>query len=276
MSENSPKAEAKRTAHSLTPRGEWFDEIHENDIVGVKYFSEDRTRELTLDFSFFDDELDDLFSADLESDFDKAKSHIERILNERGASIDHRTFFICVRIFRKIAEIFKFKSDADITKIETERENKYKAMPTGLKLSELTDAAMCTEYAFLAQHCLQNIGIKSALVNGSVMDGAETRAFYAHSYIVINPGEEDCYVFDVSDPVRVIQKQTNEEILFPRLLTPSDTISLERFRQFDSFLGGLIKCQEILFGDSKLFGATNEELAYSDGQMPEIIGGEEN
>lgn len=130
---------------------------------------------------------------------------------------------------------------------------------------------MCTEYAALAQYCLQKMGIKSAFVNGSAMDHPQMRNFFAHSYIVINPGEDDCYIFDVNDPVLVIQQKTNEEIFFPSLLAPCDTISLERFQELDPFLGGLIECREILFGKKKFFGVTNEEMAYSDGQMPEII-----
>lgn len=109
MPECVQNTESEQFGHPLKPRGEWFDKLLEDDVVGVKYSLGDRMRELTLDFGSFDNELDDLLSADLDEDFERAKPHIGKILAERDLTIDRRTFFICEKILEKLLKFFSSK-----------------------------------------------------------------------------------------------------------------------------------------------------------------------
>lgn len=195
---------------------------------------------------------------------------VESLLTEKNTTIDGYIFWACFETNRKVAlALNQQENTGRLDQITVERDKLYYDNPNGVKLSELRHLALCSEMAVLAKFCLQEAGVESALVSGDVMEDIEKFNFGAHTYLVINPGKEDCYVFDVSDPVPATE--SGVKFYFPRLLKPVVPISYELLNQPGSRLGQLIKCKEILFGDEKYFGVANEKLAYSGDAKPIII-----
>lgn len=275
------KTGEQMTVLPLLPRGEWIDLVKDGGIVNPKSdFFGYRGYKLILDYSSFDDALGKVSRESFLAQYPQVRGNIEKFLEGQHAVIDSYLFFACLKTSNVLLRVLNYKDNLDesgrpdlgkLDQMAKERDEVYASNPDGVKLSELIHLALCSEWAPLAKYYLQKAGIESALVMGDAKE--ESGSYEPHSYLVINPGKEDCYVFDITRPVRLnMDGPPGKRTYFPQLLKPVIPISYnELMDQSDPPLGKLIKCKEILFGGTKYFGVAIDELTCPDDAGPLII-----
>jgi hypothetical protein len=227
-------------------RGKWAELLLDRQElpVGGSIFSEELTTKLSLDFSSFEEDLENFTREKIDEGFQKSKEGIKAWLIEAGSAIDPFIFFIALNVLRRVEKSLDISSNEDNPNLY-ERRQMYSsdAIPN---LSSFKGKSACAERAALGQYILQKIGISSAYMSGISMVDPEDidSAPEDHSFIVLKPENGgNSIIFDIARP-----RSGNN---LPRLLYPDINFDYDLLQNKKNIL---VRCKEVLQGGELYFG----------------------
>ena len=117
-------------------------------------------------------------------------------------------------------------------------------------LSECRGTSVCSEYALLAHHILDKLGIGSSIIVGAFADSPQDPLAGRHTYLVLRDGE---YVFDPT------QSAKQEDSWPPKVFLPEVPLTIKALKDLgteeDKPFGRKIICKDLLTATKNVYGS---------------------
>jgi len=117
-------------------------------------------------------------------------------------------------------------------------------------LSESRGLAVCAEYALMAHHILEKLGIQSSVVVGAFSEDPKNPLADRHTFLVLEGGK---YVFD---PTHTAQQKDSWP---PKVFTSEIPLTVDSLRDLETDnskpFGRKITCKDLLTKEEKIYGS---------------------
>ena len=117
-------------------------------------------------------------------------------------------------------------------------------------LSECHGLAVCSEYALMAHHILERLGVQSSIVVGAFSDDPKDELAERHTFLVLENGK---YVFD---PTHTAQQKDSWP---PKVFMPEVPLTVESLRDMEvddsKSFGRKIICRDVLTKKERVYGS---------------------
>jgi len=242
--------------HEIAPlyRGIWAEYLGDNSTlpVGGSLFSTELTTKMSLDFNFFEKQLQNFNKEHIDGLYEEHKKEVAQWLDKVGSDVDPYLYYVLSLVQTKTQSMLGVDKDDPMNQSpegvqrNASRMGMYEKGQTP-KLSEFVGRSMCAEIAAMGQYLLQRIGVVSTFVAGIAMVDARDKEEYPedHSFIVLkNPSsDKETFIFDIARP----RSQQN----VPRLLKTDVPITYGLLKDKNDLLVG---ATEVLQGGRLWFG----------------------
>lgn len=206
---------------------------------------------LRCDFSAFAEKLKSVTPEKLEELFVAAGK-----LEQQAPDLDENTRRLlntCWRVARVSRNMLgevgsEFKRNNSFSEYQAKTVNGKKACVK--PLSESPGLAVCSEYALMAHHILEKLGIQSSIVVGAFSEDPKDELAGRHTFLVLEGGT---YVFD---PTHTAQQKDGWP---PKVFTPEVPLTVDSLRDMETDdskpFGRKITCKDLLTKEERIYGS---------------------